>query len=264
MVPDYHIHSPLCKHAEGMLADFQAAARQRGLPEICLTDHAPSPDGYDAAHRMTLAEFPVYRKIWTDRAPAAQPRVLWGIEADFYEGCLQFLKPWLSQQPFDLVIGSVHYIRDWGFDNPDSRSVWDSVDVTKTWQLYFELVGRLTDSRLYNVVGHLDLPKKFGHRPPDRAVREMARPVLDRLAAAGMAIEINTGGLRKPVQEMYPSPLLLTLARERNIPICFGSDAHQPAEVGDHFEDAVRLARDAGYTQAVRFERRHSDPYPLP
>ena len=260
MTADYHIHTPRCGHAEGAMADFAQAAQTRTLSEMAFADHAPAPDGYDAACRMALDEFPSYcHDVQALNTPSDLP-VLLGIEADYYDGCEHFLADWLPRQPFDLVIGSIHYLGSWGFDNPVNLAVWKTANVEGTWREYFRQLERLADTRLYDIVGHLDLPKKFGHRVPDDAVRDMATPALDRIAAAGMAIEINTSGLRKPVGEIYPSPLLLALARERDIPITFGSDSHRPDEVGRADDQAVALARAAGYTHAVRFSQRHMTP----
>ena len=274
MLADYHIHTELCQHAEGKASAFRARAVELGLPEICFTDHVPNPDGYDPVNRMRLDQFPLYRTMVADLARASQSAVLFGIEADYYNGCERFLQDWLPRQEFDMVIGSVHYIDNWGFDNPDERHVWDSVDVTNTWAAYFNLIGkladsrltnsRLTDSRLADVVGHLDLPKKFGYRPSDQDLKEMAQPALDRVAAAGMAIEINSSGLRRPVHEIYPSALLLSLAKARDIPICFGSDAHRPEEIGWQFDASLALARSAGYTHAMHYRHRRPLPYALP
>ena len=110
----------------------------------------------------------------------------------------------------------------------------------------------------------MDLPKKFGHRPPDKDLKEMVQPVLDRMAEAGMGMELNTSGLRKPVGEIYPSPLIVSLARERDIPICFGSDAHSPADVGTDFALALKLAREAGYADYFRIRKRKKEIVPLP
>lgn len=300
MVPDYHIHASLCKHAEGEIEDYLEVARQKELTEVCITDHAPNPDGYDQKHRMTLDEFELYREkvravsvmpgdcilgragasgsteqamvgrgrtCPSGRRPvstSARPSVLFGIEADYYDGCKRFLKEWLPRQNLDLVIGSIHYIHNWGFDNPDEREVWDNVDVGSTWRMYFELVIRLAQTRLFDAVGHFDLPKKFGYRPPEKEIREMLPPVLDEVARANMAIEINTSGLRKPVKEIYPGIMALELAYARGIPICFGSDAHRPEEVGHEFAAGVAWARQAGYSEAVRFAGRKKIKYALP
>ncbi len=264
MIPDYHIHTPLCRHAEGEPAEFKARALRQGMAEIAFTDHLPNPDGYDPRARMAMEDWPAYRKMVRALRTPEPPRVLFGAEADYYEGCERSLRPRLAGEKLDLVIGSVHYLGDWCFDDPDRRRVWETVDVAGAWRAYFKLLARLADTRLVDVIGHLDLPKKFGYRPPDVVVKELAQPALDRIAAAGLAIEINSAGLRKPVAEIYPAPLLLALARERAIPVCFGSDAHRPEEVGWHFEQALRLARAAGYRQAVRFSARRPIAYDLP
>ncbi|MDQ1336140.1 MAG: Histidinol-phosphatase [Thermodesulfobacteriota bacterium] len=263
-LPDYHIHTALCGHAEGEASDYGSAAKKKGIPEICFTDHAPNPDGYDPAHRMRLEQFSLYRDAVANIQDDGGTRVLFGIEADYYEGCEQFLKPWLESQRFDFVLGSVHFIDGWGFDNPEERHIWDSVNISATWRKYFKSIMRLVDTRLFDAVGHMDIPKKFGHRPPDRDLKEMVQPVLDRLAEAGMGMELNTSGLRKPVGEIYPSPVILSLARERDIPICFGSDAHSPGEVGADFDLALKLAHEAGYRDYFRIRQRKMERLPLP
>jgi histidinol-phosphatase (PHP family) len=263
-LPDYHMHTALCRHAEGAVGDYRSAAGKKGLQEICFTDHAPNPDGYDPAHRMGMADFPEYREAVAGVQDGAMPRVLFGIEADYYQGCEPFLESWLPAQGFDLVLGSVHFINGWGFDNPEERYVWNSVDITGTWKTYFETLGRLIETRLFDAVSHLDIPKKFGHRPPDRDLKAMVLPVLDRMAETGMGMELNTSGLRKPVGEIYPSALIVALAHERDIPICFGSDAHSPGDVGADFDAALRLAREAGYTDYFRIRERKKERVPLP
>ncbi len=264
MLPDYHIHTILCQHADGDIAEYKARAGFLNIPEICFTDHCPSPDGYDPRHRMDMTDFERYRAMVESQQDEVEPRVLFGIEADYYRGCEPVLREWLSAQKFDLVLGSVHYIDNWGFDNPLHRHVWDSVDVTKTWRKYFELIGELADTGLFDVITHLDLTKKFGHRPSDKELKEMAQPALDRIAGAGMGLELNTSGLSKPVGEIYPSPLLVSLACERDIPICFGSDAHSPGEVGRYFDQALKLAREAGYSHYFKIHQRQKEIVPLP
>jgi histidinol-phosphatase (PHP family) len=263
-LPDYHLHTPLCRHAKGAAAEYLARAESAGLPEIAFADHAPNPDGYDSASRMSLDQVPQYLAAVAGARRQGAPEVRLGLEIDFYPGCERFLRPWLPALGLDLVLGSIHYIGSWNFDHPAERAAWDATDVTAAWRAYFRLLGGLVETRLADVVAHLDLPKKFGHRPPDRDLADMAAPVLDRIAAAGMAVEINTSGLRKPVREIYPSALLLALARERGIPVCFGSDAHQPEEVGWRFDAGLALAREAGYAQAVRFRGRRAEAYALP
>lgn len=253
---DYHTHTPLCKHASGSVAEFRQAGERRGLAELCFTDHSPEPSGYDAKHRMQVEQMPTYRTMVEELQGTPGLPVFLGMEADFFPGCEPFLGPFLAAQPLDLVLGSVHYIRDWGFDNPDYIKTWESVDVKGVWREYFALLHQLVDTRMFDVIGHFDLPKKFGHRLGDHAMKEMVQPLLDHIAKRGMGLEINTSGWRREVKEAYPSPLILSLAAERGIALTFGSDAHAPEEVGYGFEQALDLARETGFTQATRFRRR--------
>lgn len=261
---DYHLHTPLCRHAKGEPAAYYAVAKRIGLREICFTDHAPAPCGYDRQCRMQRDQFDTYRAMIRPLMERRGfPRTLFGIEADYYEGCETFLERWLDEQPFDLVLGSIHYIGDWGFDNPVNRAEWDRRDIDGVWRDYFGLVAKLADTRLFDVLAHADVPKKFGHRLDERKLVEWAAPALDRVAAAGMAIEINSAGLRKPVGEIYPALPILELAREREIPITFGSDAHAPGDVGAGFREAVALAVAAGYRERATFQARQWSRVPI-
>lgn len=261
---DYHTHTTLCKHAEGTPLEFKQAALARGIPELCFTDHCPEPSGYDARHRMAMGDIPAYYDLVHSLQDGIPPEVLLGIEADYFPGCATHLAAFLPAQPLDLVLGSIHYIRDWGFDNPDYRKTWESVDVKGVWREYFALLIQLVDTRLYDVIGHFDLPKKFGHRLRDRDMKELVQPVLDHVSRSGMGIEINTSGWRREVAEAYPSPLILSLAAERGIPITFGSDAHNPGEVGFEFGKALQLARETGFQDSLRFRARKGTRVRLP
>lgn len=259
--PDYHTHTRLCRHAEGEPYAYWAAAQALNLPEMAVTDHAPNPFGVDPKHRMTMEDFPQY----VDWIAEAQNhgRVLFGIEADYFPGCERFLSEWLAQYPFDLVLGGVHWI-DVRNRNGKTPAIWDLGDCRPAWQAYFSSIITLARTRLYDVVAHLDLIKRNGETVPESELREWALPALDEIAAAGMAVEINTAGWHHPVGEPYPSLPLLSWAREREIPIVFGSDAHRPEEVGRNFAQAVQWAREAGYTEYVRYDRRVAGRHPLP
>lgn len=261
---DYHVHLPFCGHAAPGIGDYVASARMLGMAEMAFTDHAPAPDGYDAGNRMKLSASPAYQSLVGSYQCESDPNVLLGIEADYYEGGTAFLREWLPRQPFDIVLGSVHYIGNWPFDHPGHVAAWASVDVRSVWQRYFDLIAKMADTRLFDVVAHLDLPKKFGHFLNERDLVAMAAPAMDRVAAAGMAIEINTSGLRRVCREPYPSMALLSLAKTRGIPITFGSDAHTPVDVGSGFQQSITMARQAGYTHFARFFGRQHTPVPLP
>lgn len=264
MIADYHIHTPLCKHAGGTPDQYTARAKALGITEICFTDHAPAPDGYDPTNRMEIGQFQEYRAIVEEQSASSSIPVLWGIEADYYRGNDGFLERWLPEQGFDFVLGSVHYVQTWGIDNPDEINTWKTANIEAVWRKYFELVAELAQTGLYDAVAHIDLPKKFAFRPPERLIPDIVSPALDCIAKAGMAIEINTSGLRRPVHEIYPSLQILELSAQRRIPILFGSDSHRPQDVGADFVRAIELARGAGYTEYVTYRKRKPSKQPLP
>jgi histidinol-phosphatase (PHP family) len=161
------------------------------------------------------------------------------------------------------VIGSVHYVD--GFPIDENTRFWDALseaERNEKWRLYWVRMRQLAESGVYDFVAHPDLPKKFGHRPTVDLAAEIAA-ALDAIAAADLAIEINTAGWSLPAGEAYPSLDLLKAARARNIPLLINADAHFPEFLTRNFDRARELARQAGYTELVRYERRQRYPVPL-
>ena len=141
--------------------------------------------------------------------------------------------------------------------------MYDKEDLIPIYRRYYKLVALMAESGLYDVVAHLDLPKKFGRRLDEEQQRDFVLPALDRIARAGMAIEINTSGLRDAAAEMYPSRQILSWAWEREIPITFGSNAHSPDQVGANFDVAVAIAKEVGYTHYNTYRQRMAESVPL-
>jgi len=155
----------------------------------------------------------------------------------------------------DYLIGSVHFIDKWSFDNPEFIGGWKSKDIDEIWKAYFEATEAMVKMGKFDIVGHLDLIKVFKYLPK-QDVRILAKDVLKAIKKAGMVMELNAAGLRKPVGEIYPSESLLEVAYELDIPITFSSDAHAVDQVGFGYEETTSLAKALGYTQAVTFKGR--------
>lgn len=253
--PDYHTHNALCKHARGKPVDYVRAALHNGISEIACTDHCPTDDGFGAAHRMELPQFQSYIALVSEAKQASQRvSVLLGIEADFYRGCEPFLRRLTGDHPLDLVLGSVHFLDYWNPNTP-FRTLEQSADPVELWRRYFALMQEMAETRLYDIVSHLDLPKRFGNAIDRKVLRELALPALDAVARSGMCIEINTSGALH-AGGFYPASDFLQWAAERSIGLTFGSDAHSPDRVGDGFVAAMRMAREAGFTHYQRFSQR--------
>ncbi len=265
---DYHTHTSLCNHAEGTPAEYLAAAESAGLQEIGVSDHFPWPVGFDPKWRMRTEEFSVYRQIVEDMRRLNSPvRVRYAIEADWVSGRMDEALRILAGEPFDYIIGSIHYADDLPFDDPDEKkAVWEVEGREEwIWHRYYELMLEMVCAGCFNIIGHFDLPKKFGSVQPESQV--IARSLRDIMAAAEgnkMAIEINTAGLRKPAGACYPGIEILKLAATAGVMLTFGSDAHSPSEVGANFADAIELARQAGFKEYCSFDQKKPIMHKLP
>ncbi len=262
MIADYHIHTGFCPHAEGEPREYVERAIELGMPEMGFADHLPFLGGWEPLFDLTddwamgLDELDGYVTAVLElaREYTADVRILLGIEADFIPATLEETAAVLSAYPFEYVIGSVHVVGDrFGFDHPEMEERLAAYGLDRIYLESLDLARQAAESGLFAVIGHLDHAKKYARRPNDEhAVAAAASAALRAVAAAGMAIELNTGGLRKPVAETFPGPALLAEARALGIPLVLGSDAHRPGHVGHAFPRASALAGDAGYTSVLR------------
>ncbi len=261
---DYHMHTPLCRHAKGEPSDYALCALERGLDEIGFSDHSPMPrDDFDD-WRMRLDQLSDYvARVDRARREAPSLTIKLALEVDFLPGQEEWVRDLAGRHPWDYLIGSVHYVTEsWDIDNPHRIALWKGRDLFEVWTAYFERLTQAAESGLFDIIGHADLCKKFGFRP-DADCTLLYRRFLASARRAGVAIELNTAGLRKECREIYPSRALLELAHQEGVPIAFGSDAHAPEEVGADFEKAVALARSVGYAHACRWTRRERTIVPL-
>jgi histidinol-phosphatase (PHP family) len=279
MLTDSHIHLQPHGQAPPMtverIEEYVEAGRARGIERIAITEHLfrfeeayRALDGWwDDDPRADLAA--IAKQYWDDHVSGsvadyvrtveeAKRRglpVLLGIEMDWLDGRSDALREFLRPYDWDIVLGSVHYIGAWGFDCPDEfGDEWAKRDVAQAWADYGALARDLALSGLADVLTHPDVPKVLGHRPADET--PLHALIIEGASATGMAIELNSNGLRKACAEIYPSLPLLEQARAHGLPITFASDAHVPARVGESFDQLAAWARRAGYSDAVTFINR--------
>ncbi len=254
---DYHMHTPLCGHATGSPEEYVQQGIKVGLKEIGFSDHAPMVHQRMPGITMDFDELPAYQRMIEDvqKRFQAQINIKVALEADFIPGFEAKTKEMIASYPYDYIIGSVHFIDDWAFDDPSVREYWKKHDVNEVYRKYYALLKKSAQSGLFDIIGHCDLPKKFGARPSVDLTEEI-RSTAKVFKNCGVAVEINTAGLRKPVAEMYPAPNCLKIYREAGVPLTFGSDAHDPVDVGKDFDKATALATSAGYTECLIFKQR--------
>ncbi len=261
---DYHMHTPLCRHAQGEPRELAAQAVKMGLTEIGFSDHSPMErDDFDD-WRMRASELDEYVDA-VDKARKDFPSltIKLALEVDYLPGHEHWISELAVRHPWDYFIGSVHYVSEtWAIDSPYTLAEWKNRDPCEVWTAYFERLTKAAESGLFEIIGHADLCKKFCYYP-----KEDCAPLFDKFLKAAkhhdVAIELNTSGLRKDCKEIYPSRQIVEMASRMGVPITFGSDAHAPGEVGMDFAEAIALARSAGYTHARTFARRESRDEPF-
>jgi histidinol-phosphatase (PHP family) len=257
---DYHMHTPLCRHAVGEPVELAAHAVRLGFEEIGFSDHNPMPrDDFDN-WRMKLSDLDEYvAKVEQARHKFPTLAIRLALEMDYIPGYEDWVRELTARHPWDYLIGSVHYASDsWAIDNPEEVSKWKQREPIEVWTAYFDRLTRAAESGLFDILGHADLCKKFCFYPKEDCTRLFTR-FLQAAKAHDVAMELNTGGLRKDCREIYPSRRIVELAGQIGVPITFGSDAHAPEEVGMNFPEAIQLARSAGYTQYCRFVQRRRE-----
>lgn len=249
---DLHNHTVLCNHAIGSVNEYVEAAIGCGTEYFGFSDHAPMH--YDPQYRMGFEQMELYER-WVREAGEQyrdQITVLLGYEVDFLP---RFMDDAVLKRPCDYLIGSVHFIDDWGFDNPEFIGRYAGADIDAIYGRYFELVEMMAQSGKFDIVGHFDLLKVFKFLPK-KDIRLLAKNALQAIKKAGLSIELNVSGYRKPIAEAYPSSDLLEEIAALDIPITFGSDAHRPDQVGLFSDQVEELARAFGYTQCALYRNR--------
>ncbi|MEH7216659.1 histidinol-phosphatase [Bacillus toyonensis] len=180
-----------------------------------------------------------------------------GIEADYFIGCEEELKELLALGDFDYVIGSVHFLNGWGFDNPDTKEYFEEHDLHILYDTFFKTVESAVRSELFDIIAHLDNIKVFNYRLDENEQLSYYKKIARALVETNTATEINAGlYYRYPVREMCPSPLYLQVLAKHGVPITISSDAHYPNDLGKYVKENVQTLRTHGITHIVTFTKR--------
>jgi histidinol-phosphatase (PHP family) len=260
MLYESHCHTPLCNHAEGEPTEYAAAALAAGLKGIIVTCHCPLPDGHSDWVRMRPTEYELYHQMIAAARQeyAGRLDVRAGIESDYYPGVESWLEELHARHPLSHVLGSVHP------QLPEYRDRYYNGDDFAFQQTYFDHVAQAAETGLFDTMAHPDLVKNM---TPDAWDFERIAPyigqALDRIAATGVAMELNTSGRYKTIPEMNPSPSMLAMMLERNIPVVIGADAHVPHRVGEGYPEALRTLQQVGFTEVNIFLDRQRTPIPI-
>lgn len=250
------------------MADVCAAALARGITEIAFTEHMdfiPEEKNtgyfhYDAYMREIAA---CRRRFRGDLA------VLAAIEIDYCPDFEDEIAAWLAGKEFDFVVGSVHYLRRRGnISEPRAGRFFAGRSAEEAYGEYFEVVRQSAEFGLWDSLGHLDLVKRYGVRkygPFDpEPVAGIIDDILRTLIARGIALEINTSGMRQSPRETYPGAgVLMRYKALGGTRLTIGSDSHSDRDVGRGIPETLRIAEELGFESVERFRRRKSAPVPI-
>lgn len=254
MIMDYHVHTEASPDAHGTVEDYIKKAVEKGLSEIGFSDHVLLREIRNYPH-MRQQQIPTYIKDFLALKQKVEMPMKLGAEIDFFPEDRDKIAEFIQRHPFDYVIGAVHFIGGWSIDNPQQKHEYLKRDILQTYREYFSLIREMCNSRLFDVVAHLDLVKIFGFKP-NCDFSDILMETAETIAKSDVCVEINTAGLRKPCAEIYPSEEFLKMLHDYDVPIVFGSDAHSPEDLGKNFREALVHARKAGYTYTCIFNRR--------
>jgi histidinol-phosphatase (PHP family) len=273
VLTDYHVHlrpdelsaTAADYFTEANVERYLEAAAEAGIAELGASEHI---------HRFTQALDIWRHPFWIEQAQddlgaysefvASTPLRL-GIEMDFVPGREDRIAAVLDSQPFDYVIGSVHFVGDFAVDD-DEYDIWScESDPDRLWKRYFETIAEAARSGLYDILAHPDLVKVWGaERPrPVRDPRFFYEPAVEAIADAAVAVEVSTAGWRKPAAELYPADAFAAMCVDAGAAFALSSDAHVPEDVGHEYDRAVKEMRGWGIEEICVFERRERRLEPL-
>jgi histidinol-phosphatase (PHP family) len=283
-VIDYHVH--IWRHVPGpslqanveQLAEYCAHAARLGVTELAVTEHSSRFRQVDALVRGWWDQDPSparraeTKTCWDEELGAdldqyvntvlaakdAGLPVVLGLEVDYIPGRMGEVGALLAGYPFDVLLGSVHWIGAWLFDAIDwaqAQQQWATRGVEQIWGDYTRSVEELAGTGTVDVLAHPDLAKIAGHRPP--APAEFYDRIAEAARSCGLAAELNSAGWRKPCAEQYPAAGLLTRFHDHGVPITTASDAHQVDHVALGIADLSALALSVGYSEVTTFRGRN-------
>jgi histidinol-phosphatase (PHP family) len=274
MLTDYHLHlrpdepdTPGERYfTEENVERYLRAAAAAGIEELGVSEHV-----YRFSQALELWRHPFWEEQAREDLDAycefvrTTPLRL-GIECDFVPGAEDRTASLLEARDFDYVVGSVHFIGEAAVDHPD-WDVWEAKgDPEEVWSRYFEALAECARAGLFDILAHPDLVKVWGGaRPlPERDPRFFYEPAVEAIAESGIAVEISTAGLRKPVGELYPAPAFAEMCAEAGAAFALSSDAHLPEQVGFGYGEALAYLRRLGVEEICVFAGRQRRLEPLP
>ena len=266
------------------IAAYCEEAARHGVTELALTEHshrfvdvmsAVGPFWLRYGHEPTsqmMAEYIDFNahnslEQYVTLAQSAKDEglpVKIGLEVDYYRGQMDVVSSLLAQYPFDVLIGSVHWLGTWQFDDVDNEAEmreWTVRDVDQCWADYAFALDELCSTNSVDVLAHPDLIKVAGYyasSPSD---------YWDLMAASAarvdVSVECSSAGWVKPIGEQYPAAGFLDRLVDQGVTFTTASDAHRLERVGERSEDLATMLEARGVHELATYTQRQRQMTPL-
>lgn len=246
---NYHTHTFRCRHADGDVADYVAAAAAAGLGELGFSDHCPFPDNRWPENRMAMSDLPGYLEaLRTAKAAAAadasSPRVFTGLECEWAPEYATFIRAeFLGACGLDYLVAGIHCYLHKG-EWRDTYLISEAAELVS----FAETSCAAMESGLFSFLAHPDV-FCLSWLPWDDNAVACARDILATSARTGVPIEINGYGMRKArvaapegSRRPYPREEFWRLAAEYDVSCVVNSDAHRPVDTGANLADGRKIA----------------------
>jgi len=253
---DYHMHTTL-SDGQNTHEEMVISAIAKGFDEIGFSDHfcirQPVSWAVSAEEIVNLeVKVSQMKEKFGDRI-----NILFGVEVDYFNDLEDEIRESLQWFNFDYVIGSIHFLDDWNYDTDRSRYGKYSNDFLYEW--YFRELQKGAKSKLFDIMGHPDLIKKFNIWP-ETSQKRIYEETAAVFAESGVAFEVNTSGKDRTCGEFFPGKDLLSAFFSAGVPVTLGSDSHKKEQIGRHFGEARTILKEIGYTKLSRFCKRAGEP----
>lgn len=263
---DYHVHSTYSVDCNIPMETSCRAAIAAGVTEIAFTDHVdhvPADPGFGYYRPDDyLREVDALR----DRF-AGELTVLRGAEIDYNASTVEEVERFVGNygNEYDFVIGSVHYMPDHAIIFPEYFAGRTLDDI---FLPYFDQVEAAVRTGWFDVIGHLDLPKRYApktHRDYDPGrYRDRLLPIFDAMIARGVGFEINTSGLRQTPKTSMPGPAVVRWYVERGGHlITTGTDSHAAQTIGAGVAKTLEMLELNGIEAVASFRQRQATLVPI-
>lgn len=261
MLATYHNHTSW-SDGKNSVAEMFNAASNAGVSELGISDHfCIFPDGSTRPWSMDPSKVDEYISELHSYQDGHSHSVRIGLEVDWFTDHSSILRPLLEELELDFRIGSLHHVDEAPFDDCFSQERSEE-ERLENWRKYWTLERNMAESGLFDMVAHIDMPKRLGFFPEEELEKEI-NDALDAFAANNVVVELNTAGYSLPCREAYASPSILQKCRERSISVTLSADGHETARIHYEFERGIGVLKEAGFRKIARFREREISLEPI-